>query len=139
SAEEWEFFAKGERLSNTTPQTFWVMSPEEAEGFRQLAKTALDQRGLMTGAAAFLLYDTYGFPLDLTELMARERGFIVDVAEFERLMEQQRDRARKAQKKEEISVEDGQLEVEPTKFLGYDFLETESVVERVLPGKQLGE
>jgi len=54
-------------------------------------------------------------------------------------MEQQRERARKAQKKEEISVEEGELEVEPTKFLGYDFLETESVVETVLPGKQSGE
>ncbi len=136
SAEEWEFFAKGERLSNTTPQTFWVMSPEEAEGFRQLAKTALDQRGLMTGAAAFLLYDTYGFPLDLTELMARERGLTVDVAGFEKLMDEQRERARKAQKKEEISIEEEELGAAPTKFLGYDFLETESVVETVLPGKK---
>src|SRR4029077_3867900 len=90
------------------------------------------------GAAAFELYDTYGFPLDLTELMARERGFTVNVADFEKLMDEQRQRARKAQKKEEISVEGGGLEVEPTKFLGYDFLETESVVDRVLPGKQPG-
>ena len=49
-------------------------------------------------------------------------------------MDEQRERARKAQKKEEISVEEGQLNAEPTKFLGYDFLETESVVETVLPG-----
>src|SRR5437879_5963908 len=88
----------------------------------------------MTGAAAFLLYDTYGFPLDLTELMAREQGFTVDVAGFEKLMEEQRERARKTQKKEEISIEEGELKAEPTKFLGYDFLETESVVETVLPG-----
>jgi len=91
------------------------------------------------GEIAFKLYDTYGFPLDLTELMARERGLTVDVIGFEKLMEEQRDRARKAQKKEKISVEEGELEVEPTKFLGYDFLETESVVETVLPGKQPGE
>src|SRR5262249_58526047 len=93
----------------------------------------------ISGEFAFKLYDTYGFPLDLTELMARERGLTVDVAGFEKLMEQQRERARKAQKKEEISVEDGELGVEPTKFLGYDFLEAEAVVETVLSGKQPGE
>ena len=82
----------------------------------------------------FDLYDTYGFPLDLTELMARERGFTVDIRGFERLMEEQRERARKGQKKEKISVEAGELKAEPTKFLGYDFLETESLVETVLPG-----
>src|SRR5437899_9499739 len=95
-------------------------------------------RGLSTisGAIAFKLYDTYGFPLDLTELMARERGLIVDVAGFEKLMEEQRERARKAQKKETISIEEGALKVAPTTFLGYDFLETESVSETVLPGKK---
>ncbi len=93
----------------------------------------------ISGEVAFKLYDTYGFPLDLTELMARERGLAVDVAGFERLMEQQRERARKAQKKEEINVEEGELGVEPTKFLGYDFLETEAVVETVLPGKKSDE
>jgi alanyl-tRNA synthetase len=92
----------------------------------------------ISGKIAFKLYDTYGFPLDLTELMARERGLTVDVADFERLMEQQRERARKAQKKEEISIE-GELKAEPTKFLGYDFLETEAVVETVLPGKKKDE
>jgi alanyl-tRNA synthetase/REP element-mobilizing transposase RayT len=96
-------------------------------------------RSQVSGEFAFKLYDTYGFPLDLTELMARERGLTVDVAGFEKLMEEQRERGRKAQKKEEISVEGGELEVEPTKFLGYDFLETESVVDRVFPGKQPGE
>jgi alanyl-tRNA synthetase/REP element-mobilizing transposase RayT len=90
----------------------------------------------ISGEFAFKLYDTYGFPLDLTELMARERGLTVDVAGFEKLMEQQRERARKAQKKEAISVEEGNLQVEPTKFLGYDFLETEAVIETVLPGKK---
>jgi alanyl-tRNA synthetase len=87
-------------------------------------------------AEAFKLYDTYGFPIDLTELMAREYGMTVDVAGFENLMGEQRERARKAQKKEAISVEEGNLQVEATKFLGYDFLETEAVIETVLPGKK---
>jgi alanyl-tRNA synthetase len=91
-------------------------------------------RKRLSGEVAFKLYDTYGFPLDLTELLARERGFTVDVGRFEKLMEEQRERGRKAQKKEEISVEERELKAEPTKFLGYDFLETESVVETVLPG-----
>src|SRR5208283_1864012 len=57
----------------------------------------------ISGDFAFKLYDTYGFPLDLTELMARERGLTVDTAGFEKLMEEQRARARAAQKKEVIS------------------------------------
>jgi alanyl-tRNA synthetase len=93
----------------------------------------------ISGEAAFKLFDTYGFPLDLTELMARERGLTVDVAGFEKLMDEQRERARRAQKKEEISVEEAELEVEPTKFLGYDFLETEAVVETVLRGRKSDE
>jgi alanyl-tRNA synthetase len=94
------------------------------------------------GEFAFKLYDTYGFPLDLTELMARERGLTVDVAGFEKLMEQQRERARGSQKKQKIEADlrfAGELEakkISPTKFLGYDFLETESVVEMVLAGKK---
>jgi alanyl-tRNA synthetase len=97
-------------------------------------------RKRISGDVAFKLYDTYGFPLDLTELLARERGFTVDVAEFEELMEQQRARGRGAQKKIKLSADlafAGELEakkISATKFLGYDFLETESVVETVLPG-----
>jgi alanyl-tRNA synthetase len=99
-------------------------------------------RKRISGEVAFKLYDTYGFPLDLTELLARERGFAVDVAEFEELMEQQRARGRGAQKKIKLSADlafAGELEakkISPTKFLGYDFLEAEAVVETVLPGKE---
>jgi alanyl-tRNA synthetase len=85
------------------------------------------------------LYDEQGFPFDLTELMARERGLTVDQEGFERLMEAQRARARGAQKKEVISVSEDNLQIAPTKFLGYDFLETEAVVEAVTPGKNEGE
>ncbi|MGH8101133.1 MAG: alanine--tRNA ligase-related protein, partial [Chthoniobacterales bacterium] len=106
---------------------------------KQIALETSSSNRVISGEFAFKLYDTYGFPLDLTELMARERGLMVDVAGFERLMDEQRERARKAQKKETISVEEGDLKTAPTKFLGYDFLETEAVVETVLPGKNLNE
>jgi alanyl-tRNA synthetase len=68
---------------------------------------------------AFRLYDQEGFPLDLTELMARERGLTVDVAGFGKLMDQQRERARKAQKKQSVEVVVG-LNVPPTKFVGFE-------------------
>ena len=71
--------------------------------------------------------------------MARERGLTVDVVEFEKLMDEQRARARTAQKKEIITVSDENLQVEPTKFLGYDFLETDAVVASVAPAKKANE
>ena len=94
---------------------------------------------VISGEQAFELYDTFGFPIDLIQLKAREDGLEVDIAAFERLLAQQRERARKAQKKEEISVEEGEVKVAPTKFLGYDFLEAEAVVETILPGKKSDE
>src|SRR5437867_499504 len=135
STEEWEFFSKGEKFSNATPQTFWVMSREGAESLRQLAKATLDQQMLMTGAAAFLLYDTYGFPLDLTELMARERGLTVDVVGFEKLMEEQRRRARDdyGRKKITITTAGESLMTDPTEFVGYETLDAESEVISVHP------
>jgi alanyl-tRNA synthetase len=85
-------------------------------------------------ADAFKLYDTYGFPLDLTELMARERGLTVDAAGVEKLMEEQRQRARDdhEKKKSVVTVVTEGLEVKPTQFLGYDNLEAEAVVEVVV-------
>jgi alanyl-tRNA synthetase len=87
--------------------------------------------GQIRGSAAFLLYDTYGFPLDLTELMAREHGLTVDTAGFEKLMDEQRARARAAQKKEVISL--SQIETTtPTKFVGYDNLAVQAKVLEVV-------
>ncbi len=71
--------------------------------------------------------------------MARERGFTVDVAEFEKLMEEQRERARKAQKKEEISVEEGELESSRPNFSDTIFSRRNQLSTPVLPGKQPGE
>jgi alanyl-tRNA synthetase len=88
----------------------------------------------ISGRAAFVLYDTYGFPLDLTELMARERGLTVDVEGFNRLMDEQRARARAAQKKQVIEI--SQVETRtPTRFVGYDQLETTANVIEVVSVK----
>jgi alanyl-tRNA synthetase len=84
------------------------------------------------GRDAFRLYDTYGFPLDLTELMARERGLTVDKEGFEKLMEEQRSRARAAQKRTsiELSASDSKA---ITNFLGYDHDHTAADVIAVTP------
>ena len=72
-----------------------------------------------SGEFAFKLYDTYGFPLDLTELMAREAGLQVDNVGFEKLMTEQRERARAAQKKEVISVSSLSTDAS-TEFVGFE-------------------
>jgi len=88
-------------------------------------------KSIFPGRAAFVLYDTYGFPLDLTELMARERGLTVDKESFNKLMEEQKTRARAAQKKEIIEL--SQIEsTAPTKFVGFDTLETDAKVVEVV-------
>ncbi len=78
--------------------------------------------GTIAGATAFELYDTYGFPLDMTQLLATERGLTVDAAGFEAEMEKQRERGRAAQKKEIIVAAtegDAAVDQKPTTFLGY--------------------
>jgi alanyl-tRNA synthetase len=76
----------------------------------------------ISGTDAFSLYDTYGFPLDMTQLLATERGFEVDVAGFNSAMEAQRDRGRAAQKKEIVvaATEGEATGLAATKFLGYE-------------------
>ncbi|MEN9282999.1 MAG: alanine--tRNA ligase [Verrucomicrobiota bacterium] len=87
--------------------------------------------GRISGAFAFRLYDEQGFPLDLTELMARERGLTVDKDGFETLMEEQRERARAAQKKTVIKLSEIETK-EATEFKGYDLPEVESKVLEVV-------
>jgi alanyl-tRNA synthetase len=88
------------------------------------------------GAFAFKLYDEQGFPLDLTELLARERGLRVDVEGFNKLMEEQRERAREAGKKNKQVVSVSEIETKaPTKFIGYDNLEADVKVLEVVEMK----
>ncbi|MBU6411774.1 MAG: alanine--tRNA ligase, partial [Verrucomicrobia bacterium] len=96
------------------------------ELFNEEARATRNKKEI-PGDFAFKLYDTYGFPLDLTELMARERGLTVDKEGFERLMEEQRTRGRAAQKKTIIEVSQIASRA-PTRFVGYDELETAATV-----------
>jgi len=86
------------------------------------------------GEWAFELYDTYGFPLDLTELMAREHGLTVDTTGFEKLMEEQRARARAAQKKEIVAASNVDTS-RPTRFVGFEQLQAAATVLEVVNAK----
>ena len=81
---------------------------------------------VVSGKDAFVLYDTFGFPIDLTELIAKEHGYTVDLNEFEAELQQQKNRSRNA-----TAVEEGDwVEVHPysaTEFTGYDSTREENV------------
>ncbi|GGB08129.1 alanine--tRNA ligase [Puia dinghuensis] len=82
---------------------------------------------LLPGSAAFELYDTYGFPIDLTGLIARENGFTVDQPGFEAEMQKQKDRSRAATA---IDTEDWMVLVDNplVEFVGYEMLETNTQI-----------
>jgi alanyl-tRNA synthetase len=88
------------------------------------------------GEDAFKLFDTYGFPLELTQEIAAERGFTVNQAGFDQEMEQQRQRARSAHQTIDLTVQ-GSLDqladfLHDTEFLGYGHTAAKSVVEALL-------
>ncbi|MDJ0678811.1 MAG: alanine--tRNA ligase [Xenococcaceae cyanobacterium MO_167.B52] len=90
----------------------------------------------ISGVDAFTLYDTYGFPLELTQEIAEEQGLNVDVEGFEAEMEQQRIRAREAHQTIDLTVQ-GSIDklaehIHPTEFSGYTNLQGTAKVEAVL-------
>jgi alanyl-tRNA synthetase len=114
----------------------FVDADDWSEILRGFAETA--REGQVPGPVAFLLHDTYGFPIDLTQLMARERDLTVDMAGYEDLMERQQQRARAASEfgadyedakmMWEVFIPDteGHLMEKETTFLGYDSTEVEN-------------
>jgi len=86
----------------------------------------------LSGEVAFELYDTFGFPVDLTELLCAERGLGVNMQRFEELMEQQRDRARAAQKSTVVRALDISTEA-VTEFIGFETDEVDALVLEVHP------
>ena len=100
-----------------------------------------DIKGTIPGEDAFRLYDTFGFPIDLTELMARERGYTVDIAGFEAALSAQRTQSQQERKSKKIGLAADELadtswiSPEPVTFVGYDRIEadTEITALRELP------
>ncbi|MCC6562091.1 MAG: alanine--tRNA ligase, partial [Xanthomonadales bacterium] len=120
-----------ERFAETLDQGMKVFEELAAKGAKTIA-----------GDDAFKLYDTYGFPLDLTADVARERGLTVDLAGFEKAMDVQRERARAASKFDQgfaISAEQS-AGLAATGFLGYEELVVKDLkVERLLVANQTRE
>ncbi len=113
-----------------------VIEEEEASFLRTLATgiTLLDGvisscGGKISGKDAFLLYDTYGFPIDLTELIAKEQGVEVDLVQFEKELAAQKERSRNAAA---VDADDWQelVAIKQSEFVGYDELECEVKIAR---------
>ena len=107
-------------------------------GIRLLDKVMADTKAAnkseISGVEAFTLYDTFGFPLDLTELILRENGLTVNQAEFDAEMQKQKERARNA-----ASVETGDWTVikdGESEFVGYDWLDADVEILRYRKIKQ---
>src|SRR5574337_880945 len=96
-------------------------------GMKVFDEVAAKAGKAIPGEDAFRLYDTYGFPVDLTADIARERGMAVDMAGFEHAMERQRERARAASKFESKTQLPAEVasKLSPTQFLGYETLRSE--------------
>jgi len=103
-------------------------------GMRVFDEVASQSGTTIPGEDAFRLYDTYGFPVDLTADIARERGMAVDMAGFERAMEAQRERARAASRFESKTRLPAEIasRLAPTQFLGYETLEAKDCKVRAI-------
>ena len=93
---------------------------------KKMEETKAEGKQVLNGVDAFTLYDTYGFPLDLTELILREHGMEVDIEEFNKEMQKQKERARNA-----AAIETGDwvhLKSGESKFVGYDLFECDAEI-----------
>jgi alanyl-tRNA synthetase len=106
-----------------------------------IAKARAAGGKVLTGPDVFKLYDTYGFPMDLMGEACREQGMTLDEAGFDQAIEEQRNRARKTGGFEQETARPAVTElagrVGATKFIGYDRLESDSLVLAILKGDRL--
>ncbi len=125
----------------------FLLTLEEGMGRLNDEIKALKSEGkkILSGEDAFKLYDTYGFPLDLTEEILREQGFEVDHDGFKEAMIEQRDRARNAQAGEEnigwghTSENDLLNKFDATEFVGYECDQVEAKIEAIIKDQELVE
>jgi len=121
-----------ENVLNAEEESFERTLDTGLELFEQVAsKVEKSGKNVVPGEDAFKLYDTYGFPLDLTQIMAGKRGMTVDVVRFEEDLEKQRQRSKKAVRIEDSFKISDAVEAEimkGTTFTGYQKDFTESVV-----------
>jgi alanyl-tRNA synthetase len=92
---------------------------------------------VMSGVDAFKLYDTFGFPLDLTELMAKERTLQVDIDSFNKLMEEQKERSRASGKETataSLTFSADSVQAAETEFFGYSSFEGDATVVGIVDG-----
>ncbi|MCI8373650.1 MAG: alanine--tRNA ligase [Lachnospiraceae bacterium] len=114
------------KFDKTIDQGLFILSQMQEE----MEKTG---RKELAGEHAFKLYDTYGFPLDLTQEILEEKGFTIDEAGFQAAMDEQRKKAREARKVTNYMGSDATVyeEIDPaitSSFVGYENLETESEI-----------
>jgi alanyl-tRNA synthetase len=106
-----------------------------------IEKVKVSGRTVLVGVDVFKLYDTYGFPMDLMTEACREQGMTVDESGFEAAIEEQRTRARKTGGFEQETARPAVTElvkrVGATTFVGYDRLESESILLAILKGEQV--
>jgi alanyl-tRNA synthetase len=121
-----ELITAQERVVTTLKQEEERFAETLENGMQLLEAALLHQNRVLDGETVFRLYDTFGFPVDLTADIARERGIAVDHAGFERAMGSQRERARAASK---FSIQDGMdYSGGSTQFRGYESLQHEGQV-----------
>ena len=120
-----ELVAARERVAQTLQQEE-VRFAQTLEHGMAILEQAIPKDGILDGETAFKLYDTYGFPLDLTADIGRERGFRVDTNGFDAAMAAQRERARHASKfaLDKLPTFEG----DDTRFEGYATLETPATI-----------
>jgi alanyl-tRNA synthetase len=154
-----------EHLADRTVELFGDAYPELVENQAQVTRVAASEEerfagtlrqgmalleaeidkarraGVLSGDVVFKLHDTFGFPRELTRELLEDAGLSIDEERFESLMAEQRDRARRAAKREQVDDELAEVasSAGPTRFLGYQTLEAEGrLVALLLDGERSG-